>query len=245
MLFGHICSSPYIKFNQSIHQLSARDTWQTKGIPGIMWPCYRCNLCNFVELFIRVSQASAIKSTSCGKQPELKHRRIWYEMAVSAVWTIQNSHVHLSRNILPQEVTHINGQRFIIVIFIAAIRLHFLFATCYFYARRPFHYSDVIMGAMVSEITSLTVVCSNVYTIADKGKHQSSASLAFVRGSNRWPVNSPHKWPVTQKMFPFDDVIMRMCMDWSILALVLSAILQYLKNHILIFETIYRRDLLQ
>ena len=24
----------------------------------------------------------------------------------------------------------------------------------------------------------------------------------------RWPVNSPHKWPVTRKMFPFDDVIM-------------------------------------
>ena len=30
----------------------------------------------------------------------------------------------------------------------------------------------------------------------------------FVRGINRWPVNSTHKWPVTQKMFPFDDVIM-------------------------------------
>ena len=39
-------------------------------------------------------------------------------------------------------------------------------------------------------------------------KHQSSASLAFVRGINRWPVNSPHKGPVTRKMFPFDDVSM-------------------------------------
>ena len=39
-------------------------------------------------------------------------------------------------------------------------------------------------------------------------KHQSSASLAFVRGIHRWPVNSQHKWPVTRKMFPFDDVIM-------------------------------------
>ena len=35
-----------------------------------------------------------------------------------------------------------------------------------------------------------------------------SASLAFVRGIHRWPVNSPQKWPVTRKMFPFDDVIM-------------------------------------
>ena len=39
-------------------------------------------------------------------------------------------------------------------------------------------------------------------------KHQSSASLAFVRGIHRGPVNSPHKWPVTRKMFPLDDVIM-------------------------------------
>ena len=46
-------------------------------------------------------------------------------------------------------------------------------------------------------------VCSG----ADQRKHQSSASLAFVRGIHRWPVNSPHKGPVTRKMFPFDDVI--------------------------------------
>ena len=43
---------------------------------------------------------------------------------------------------------------------------------------------------------------------ADQSKHQSSVSLAFVQGIHRWPVNSPHKWPVTRKMFPFDDVIM-------------------------------------
>ena len=34
-------------------------------------------------------------------------------------------------------------------------------------------------------------------------KHQSFASLAFVQGIHRWPVNSPHKWRVTRKMFPF------------------------------------------
>ena len=39
-------------------------------------------------------------------------------------------------------------------------------------------------------------------------EHQSSASLAFVREIHRGPVNFPHKWPVTRKMFPFDDVIM-------------------------------------
>ena len=42
----------------------------------------------------------------------------------------------------------------------------------------------------------------------DQRKHQSSAALAFVRGIHRWPVNSPHKGPVTWKLFPFDDVIM-------------------------------------
>ena len=63
------------------------------------------------------------------------------------------------------------------------------------------------MGAMASQITSLTIVYS-VYSGTDQRKHQSSASLAFVRGIHRGPVISPHKWPVTRKMFPFDDVIM-------------------------------------
>ena len=65
------------------------------------------------------------------------------------------------------------------------------------------------MGAIGSQITSLTIVYSTVYSDADQRKHQSSTSLAFVWGIHRWPVNSPHKWPVTPKMFPFDDVIMR------------------------------------
>ena len=70
------------------------------------------------------------------------------------------------------------------------------------------HYNDVIMGTMAFQITSLTIVYSTVYSGADQSKHQSSASLAFVWGSHRGPVNFPHKWPVTRKMFPFDDVIM-------------------------------------
>ena len=70
------------------------------------------------------------------------------------------------------------------------------------------HYNDVVMSAMASRITSLTIVYSTVYSGANQRKHQSSASLAFVRGIHRWPVNSQHKWPVTRKMFPFDDVIM-------------------------------------
>ena len=73
------------------------------------------------------------------------------------------------------------------------------------------HYNEVIMGAIASEITSLTIVYSTVYSEADQRKYQSSASLAFVQGIHRGPVNSPHKWAVTRKMFPFDDVIMLVC----------------------------------
>ena len=64
------------------------------------------------------------------------------------------------------------------------------------------------MGTMASQITSLTIVYSTVYSGADQRKHQSSVSLAFVRVIHRGQVNSPHNWPVTRKMFPFDDVIM-------------------------------------
>ena len=58
------------------------------------------------------------------------------------------------------------------------------------------------------QITSLTIVYSTVYSDVDQRKNQSSASLVVVRGIHWWPVNSPHKGPVTRKMFPFDDVIM-------------------------------------
>ena len=70
-------------------------------------------------------------------------------------------------------------------------------------------YSDVIMGTMASQITSLTIVYAIVYSGADQRKHQSSASLAFVREIHRLPMNFPHKWPVTRKMFPFGDVIIK------------------------------------
>ena len=70
------------------------------------------------------------------------------------------------------------------------------------------HNNNVIMGAMAFQTTSLTIVNSSVYSGTYQRKHQSSASLAFVRGIHRWPVNSPHKGPVTWKNFLFDDVIM-------------------------------------
>ena len=70
------------------------------------------------------------------------------------------------------------------------------------------HYGDVIMSAMASRITGVSIVCSNVCSGEDQMKRQSSASLVFVRGIHRSPVDSPHKGPVTRKVFPFDDVMM-------------------------------------
>ena len=58
------------------------------------------------------------------------------------------------------------------------------------------------MGAIASQFTSLTIVYSTVYSYAENRKHQRSASLAFVRGIQRWPVIPSHKWQVTRKMFP-------------------------------------------
>ena len=69
-------------------------------------------------------------------------------------------------------------------------------------------YSDVIMSAKASQITSLTFVYSTVYSSPDHRKYQSSALLYVVRGIHRWPLNTPHKWPVTREMFLFDYVIM-------------------------------------
>ena len=75
------------------------------------------------------------------------------------------------------------------------------------------------MGTIPSQTTSLTIVYSTVYSGADQSNHQSSASLAFVWGIHRGPVNSPHRWPVTRNMFPFDDVIMKIItFDYDVLA---------------------------
>ena len=61
---------------------------------------------------------------------------------------------------------------------------------------------------MAYKITGVSMVCSTICSGANQRKHQSSASLAFVWGIHRWPVNSPQKGPVTRKLFSFDDVIM-------------------------------------
>ena len=73
----------------------------------------------------------------------------------------------------------------------------------------PTHYRDVILST-ASRITDVSIVYSIVCSGADQRKYQSSASLAFVGEIHRWPVNFP-KGPVSWKIFPFDDIIMKIC----------------------------------
>ena len=66
-------------------------------------------------------------------------------------------------------------------------------------AHRKYHYSDVMMSTMASQITGVSMVCSSVCSGANQRKHESSAALVFVRGIYRWPMVSLHKGPVTRK----------------------------------------------
>ena len=72
-------------------------------------------------------------------------------------------------------------------------------------------YNDVIISTMAFQITGVSIVYSTVGKSPDQRKQQSSASLASVWGNHRWPAITPHKRPVTRKMFPFDDVITHVC----------------------------------
>ena len=78
------------------------------------------------------------------------------------------------------------------------------------------HNSDVIMSAITSQITGVSIVYPFVCSGADQRKHESSASLAFVSGIHRSPVNSHHKGPVTRKMFPFHD-FMKLSWPWLLM----------------------------
>ena len=127
--------------------------------------------------------------------PGVKNRCLSVCLAASSVHTLSQYFCRRSKNCLLS--VHVNCKPGVVMMQTLSMNI---------WHRN--HYNDVIMGAIASQITSFTIVYSIVYGDADQRKHQSSASLAFVRGIHRGPVNSPHKWPITRKMFPFDDVIM-------------------------------------
>ena len=84
-----------------------------------------------------------------------------------------------------------------VIIALTSPKYTLTFRTTYMHTMRLSreHYIDVIMGEMVYKIASLPTVYLTVYSDTYQRKHQSSASLAFVRGTHQSPVNSPHKGP--------------------------------------------------
>ena len=133
------------------------------------------------------------------------------ELGMVIIWKGYRTYTQFDASILPTVVdTHAQSYAHLPVCCVFVVLWYWLVLPesfrLNFLAPGQWHYSDVIMGAMASQIASLTIVYLTVHS--DQRKHQSSASLALVRGIHRWPVNSPHIWPVTRKMFPFDDVIM-------------------------------------
>ena len=74
----------------------------------------------------------------------------------------------------------------------------------YIHCSGPYHYNDVIMSVMASQITGVSVAYSTVGSGADQRKHATWKQAP----RHRWPVNSPHKGPVTRKLFLYDNVIL-------------------------------------
>ena len=113
---------------------------------------------------------------------DLIRYRAHYDVIVMNAWIPEQNDRHLADDTFSNEIRWMEMYEF-------RIEFHWT------------HYNDVVMGAMASQIISLTIVYSTVYSRCRSKKHQSSASLAFVRRIDRWPVNSPHKGQVTRKMF--------------------------------------------
>ena len=80
---------------------------------------------------------------------------------------------------MPSDTVEPNGARPAAGIMLKT-KLHVFSAILFLLVIPIHHYSDVIMSTIASQITSLTIVYSTVYSDADQRKHQSPASLAFV-----------------------------------------------------------------
>ena len=134
------------------------------------------------DLSSNVTLSSHLPSTYIRNVSRIMYELWWQDIyAINPIcinWCLSNTHkVHV--------ITCINS---------TSLQCTIVFVSCATFLR---HYNDVIMSATASKITSLTIVYSTVYSGADQRKHQSSASLAFVGGIHRPPVNPPHKRPVT------------------------------------------------
>ena len=119
---------------------------------------------------------------------------MWHDCKMKSVFSLNGADLNLQSN----NLAWIQKQHAYTHSFITDINRYKLY-----------HYIDVIMSSMASQFTCVSIVYLTVCSGADQRKqNQNSASLAFVLGIRRWLLNLLHKGPLTQKMFPFDDVIM-------------------------------------
>ena len=168
----------------------------------------------------RLRTIACLINTLNNKQKRLtlcrQNRFMYILVFIHCIYTHRNIFLHLSMNIFSYILLYVNGNvNPYFIDFMTNCRtvnqissIVFILSTICISVSITGHYNDVIMRPLVSEITSLTIVYSTVYWVADQRKYQSFVSLAFVRRIHRWPVNSQHKGPVTRKLFPFADVIM-------------------------------------
>ena len=126
------------------------------------------NLCNILHYVTRRLKSS----TTC-------------QQLVRAKYNEQKSKLHVAGHLCYLPVT--------IWLPLQRIRIRKAFAQHDILAKWPLHYSDLIMGAMASQITSLTIVYSTADSGVDQRKYQSSVPLAFGMGIHRWLVNSRTK----------------------------------------------------
>ena len=143
------------------------------------------------------------------KRLSKKSGRRWFETPSRLLWRYCNSHIFACwQTTRPNCVTFLQRhRRFVKPYLINSSKNNILLPEINgngFYAI----IYDVIISAMASQITVVSIVYPTICPGADKKMHQTSAWLTFVRGIHRWPVNSPHKGSVTRIMFPFDDVIL-------------------------------------
>ena len=115
-------------------------------------------------------------------------------------------HNHILPGLLHVWIYHIHLRRIVVAVQWNIKQKHSAIICMFYWMHCLYpYYSDAIMSAMVSQISGISIICSTVCSGADQRKHQSCASMAFVRGIHRWRW----RWfPLTWKMFPFDDVIM-------------------------------------
>ena len=144
--------------------------------------------------------------------PHMAHRALWEAINVSILQTVQGMYLQcgfLAENTKPQRGLVAPCKHWWILCYtmcrhsiVWRNRCHNLRLVDIDWSRTTkAHHNDVIMTPMASQITSLTIVYSTVYSGSDEKKPQKTS---------KFPVTgfSPHKRPVSRKMFLFDDVIM-------------------------------------